>query len=426
MLATLVLNVISGDGSDALGLPISPDRLTLAASLGLLVLDPWAWRRAPLRLSAAHVAMFALVFLAAWSALSSGTLLTPLGLFALADRLVVPFLLFTIAPVVFCSPQRRDLLLQTLVLLGLYLGFTALLERVAPGLVVPQYITDPSLGIQATRSRGPFLASEALGLVLVFCGFAGAFLATRRRGVWRVVSVLSSVLCGMGVLLTLTRSIWLGAVLGIIVACLQQKELRRLLPLLLVGGTALVVAALVAVPSLQTAVTERATTTRSLDDRRNVNAAALRIVEREPLTGVGWVRFLDVSDEYVRQADTYPVTNTNIEVHNVPLARAAELGLPGALLWVAAVVLAPVRAVVRRVRPRGADESDLVGWRLVMTGGATTWLVSTMLSPVPYPLANYLVFLISGFVLAPVLVPSAGRAGRQAAGVVADRSSDPT
>jgi len=414
LLATLVLNVISGTGSDALGLPISPDRLTLAAGLGLLVLDPWAWRRTPLAVRPVHVAMVALVLLAAWSALSSGTLFTSLGLFALADRLVVPFLLFAIAPLVFCTPHRRDLLLQTLTLLGLYLAVTAVLERAAPGLVRPQYIVDPSLGIQATRSRGPFLASEALGLVLTSCGFAAAFLASRRAGLWRALSVGTAVLCGVGVLLTLTRSVWLGAVVGVFVVCFQQRRLRRLLPLIVVGSTALVIGALVAIPSLQAAVTERATTTRSLDDRRNVNAAALRIIEQEPLTGVGWVRFLDVSADYVRQADTYPITNTRIEVHNVPLGRAAELGIPGGLLWVLTAVLGPLTAVVQRVRASRPEEEDLIGWRLVLTGGAAAWFVATLTSPVPYPLPNYLVFLLAGLVLAPHLTRGSPNGGPRA------------
>ncbi|MEJ5914117.1 O-antigen ligase family protein [Pseudokineococcus sp. 1T1Z-3] len=404
LLATLPLNVLSGTGSDALGLPLSPDRLTLAAALVLLALDPWAWRRTPLGVRGVHVAMAAVVALAAWSALVSGTLLTTAGLFSLADRLVVPFLLLTVAPVVFCTPERRDLLLQTLTLLGLYLGVTAVLEQVAPALVVPSFVVDLSLGINQGRSRGPFLASEALGLTLVVCGFAAVLLAVRRRGAWRAVAAATAALAAVGVLLTLTRSIWLGAVIGVVVACLQQRRLRRLLPVLLAGAAALVLAVLVAVPALQAAVTERAGTTRSLDDRRNVNEAALRVVERHPLTGVGWGRFIEESEEYVRQADTYPVTNVRLEVHNVPLGRAAELGLPGAVLWLVAVALGPGRATVGRVRTRGPEDEDLDGWRLVLTGGAATWAVTIMLSPVPYPLPNYLVFLLAGVVLAPALV----------------------
>lgn len=408
LLATLVLNVVSGDGSDALGLPLSPDRLTLAAALVLLLLDPWAWRRTRLRLRGVHVAMAALTVLAGWSALSAETLLTTFGLFSLADRLVVPFLLLTVAPVVFCTPARRDLLLKTLTLLGLYLGVTAVLEQVAPSAVRPAYIADPALGNQQGRSRGPFLASEALGLVLVQCGFAAALLAARARRAWRVVGALTAFLAVVGVLLTLTRSVWLGLLVGVVVVCLQQRRLRRLLPVVMVGGAAVVLALLLAVPALQQAADERLTTTRSLDDRRNVNEAALRVVAEHPLTGVGWVRFIDNSEEYVRQADTYPITNVRIEVHNVPLGRAAELGLPGGLLWVVCVALGPLCAVVLRVPRQSAD--DLAGWRLVLTGGAAAWGVAVLVSPVPYPLPNYLVFLLAGIVLAPVLTRSGGPA----------------
>lgn len=410
LLATLPLNVLSGAASDALGLPVSPDRLTLAAALVLLALDPWAWRRTRLRLRPAHVAMAGCVALVTWSALSAGTLLTTSGLFALADRLVVPFLLLAVAPVVFCTAGRRDLLLQTFTLLGLYLGVTAVLEQAAPSLVVPSLVTDPSLGIQQGRSRGPFLASEAMGLALVQCGAAAALLVARRRGAWRVTALLTAALCAAGVLLTLTRSVWLGLVVGVVVACLQEARLRRLLPGLLVAGGVAVAVALTTVPSLQAAVEARATTTRSVDDRRNVNEAALRVVAQHPLDGVGWQRFVEVSDQYVRQADDYPITNIGIEVHNVPLARAAETGIPGAALWVLAVVLGPLLAVVRRPRAR-AGEEDLPGWRLVLTVGAAAWGVAQLLSPVPYPFPNYVVFLVAGVVLRPYLTRPGDGAG---------------
>jgi O-antigen ligase len=204
--------------------------------------------------------------------------------------------------------------------------------------------------------------------------------------------------------------VWLGLVVGVVVACLQEARLRRLLPGLLVAGGVAVAVALTTVPSLQAAVEARATTTRSVDDRRNVNEAALRVVAQHPLDGVGWQRFVEVSDQYVRQADDYPITNIGIEVHNVPLARAAETGIPGAALWVLAVVLGPLLAVVRRPRAR-AGEEDLPGWRLVLTVGAAAWGVAQLLSPVPYPFPNYVVFLVAGVVLRPYLTRPGDGAG---------------
>ncbi|ROP26750.1 O-antigen ligase-like membrane protein [Pseudokineococcus lusitanus] len=322
------------------------------------------------------------------------------SVFALADRLVVPFVLFAVAPVVFADRAARDLLLRGLTCLGAYLAVTSVLELVAPAWVVPSYVVDPSLGIHVGRARGPFLSSEANGLVLVTCGAAACLLAGRRGG-WRPLALVVAVLTPVALLLTLTRSVWLGALVGVVVASLQHPVLRRLLPVAAVAGLLVGGVILAAVPSLGAVAQERLTTTRSLDDRRNVNDAALRILEAHPLTGVGWGAFVRESHEWVRQADDYPVTNVRIEVHNVPLGRSAELGLPGGVLWVAVVLLGPFAAValpVRR-RPPGDADDDLPGWRLVLTAAAAAWGVAALVSPLTHPLPTLLVFVLAGVVL---------------------------
>ncbi|WP_432504992.1 O-antigen ligase family protein [Kineococcus arenarius] len=407
LLGVVVFNVFSGHW-DAFHLPLGLDRVFFGVGVVLLALDPWAWQRTRLRFRPIHVAMIALLLVAVLSAAAHSTLLNPYGLFALLDRIFVPFLLFCVAPVVFNTPERRDLLLRTLVLLGLYLGVTALLETLhAYSLLFPSYIGDPDVGIQYGRARGPFVASEAMGLACAACAFAGAAAATRFRGWWRALSVLVVLLCLAGVVGCLTRSVWVGTALGAVVAMAGIRRTRRLLPLALVVGALLVMAMLAFVPGLRETAGERAGTTNSVLDRQNTNAAALRIVDAEPLTGVGWVRFIEVSHDWVRQADTYPITNVNIEVHNVVLSRAAELGVPGAAAFVACVLLGPVRALVQRRRPE--DAPDLVTWRAVASGVTIGWCVAIMLSPMPYPLPNSLTWMMAGIALIPYLTRAQDR-----------------
>ena len=396
-LATIVFNIFSGHW-DRLGVPLGLDRIAFAGGVLLLALDPWAWKQRRLLLRPVHVAMVALLALATLSAAGHGTLLNTYGLFALLDRLLVPFVMFCLAPLVFDRPAHRALLLKTLVLLGLYLGVTAVLETLKMwSLVFPSYIGDPSVGIQFGRARGPFAASEAMGMACAACFFAAALAATRFRGAWRLLSLVVALLSAGGVLMSLTRSVWVGLVLGALVVMITTPALRRYIPVALAGGAAAVAVALAVVPGLQASVLERAGTSRSVLDRYNTNEAALRIVEQEPLTGVGWVKFLDVSPEWVRQADTYPITNVEIEVHNVVLSRAAELGIPGAALFVACILLGPCRAVLQR----RYDDAELVGWRAVSTGMTAVWGVTLMLSPVPYPLPNTLTWLLAGIALIP-------------------------
>ncbi|WP_432511351.1 O-antigen ligase family protein [Kineococcus sp. SYSU DK001] len=407
-LGVVVLNVFSGHW-DAFRLPIGPDRLLFGMAVILLVLDPWAWRRSVLRVRPVHVAMVVLLLIAVVSAAGHGTLLSSTGVFALLDRLLVPFLLFATAPVVFCTPARRDLLLKALVLLGLYLGYTALVETLRLWqFVFPSYIADPSVGQQFGRARGPFAYSEGMGMACAACTFVGAAAFSRFRGWWRVAAGVSTLLAAAGALEALTRSVWVGTVLGIIAAMVVTKRTRRLLPAVLALAAVAVVALLVLVPGLRASADERAGTTRSVLDRQNTNAAALRIVDAEPLTGVGWLKFYDVSTDWVRQADDYPVTTVRIEVHNVVLGRAAELGLPGAAAFVLCILFGPVRAVFARYGPD--DDPDLVTWRSVSIAMTAVWSVVIMLSPTPYPLPNYLVWMFAGIALTPYLTRGPSRA----------------
>ena len=409
-LAALVANMFAGNWG-LLGVPLPLDRGLLFLGLVLLALDRRPWSRAGIRWGWTHLLLALLVALAGFSALWHRTLLTSYGLYALSDRLIVPFLLLVLGGIIFRADAERTLLLRTLTLMGLYLGLTALFEALGIGaLVFPHFITDPDVGIQFGRARGPFLASEAMGIALCQCGFAAAVLLRGARGAWRAVAVVVLALAALGVLLTLTRSVWVGAGAGVLLVFLLDRRLWRWLPAVLVGTAVAVAVALAVVPGLSTAVDDRLGTERSIDDRRNTNEAALRIVERAPLTGVGWMRFVEVNDSYVRQADDYPITNTAIEVHNVTLSRAAELGLPGALLWVLCVGAGPVRGALRRPRGRGTGGD---GWRVLCIGSTCCWLAATVFSPVPYPLANSLTFLIAGIALTPVLTRerSAARPG---------------
>lgn len=417
LVAGLLSSVLSGQ-SERVGLPISPDRVLIPAGVGLALLAARHRDGGRLCWRAVHTLMVATVLWVAWSAATAGTLTTGSGAFALLDRIVVPFALFAVAPFVLRTAVDRAVLLKGLVLLGLYLGVTAFLEVIGPSsLVLPRYVMDPSVGILFGRARGPFVAAEADGMVLAACLFAAALGVVRLRGLWRAFCVAAVPLTGLGVVLTLTRSVWLGTILGVLAVVLLVPALRRRLPLIVAAGVAALAMLLFAVPSLSSTITERITTVRSLDDRSNTNTAALKAISEEPLTGIGWMRFLEDGTEWVRQSDEYPVTNVRIEIHNVVLSRAAETGIPGAALWVAVVIAGPVAAATRRRPldgrwpqpggfPDAGDARDLAGWHLVLIGTGAVWAVCVMLSPVPYPLPNNLFFLLGGMMARPWLFPA--------------------
>jgi O-antigen ligase len=398
----IVTNMFSGNASH-LGFPVGPDRLLFFAGVVLLLLDPEAMRAVRLRPRLVHVLAVLMVAIAVWSAFMVHTLTEQMGYYALLDRLIVPFAFLCCAPIVFRTRDRRDLLLKALVLVALYLGATAFFEMIGPkALVFPRYITDPSVGIHYGRARGPFVEAVADGLAMTQCGFAAAFAVVQLRGRWRWVAGLAAVLCGLGVLLTLTRSVWLGAIVGGVLVCISIRELRRFLPALVAAGVVGVFLAFALVPGLSNHTSDRLHDQLPVWDRQNTNAAAWRAASQHPLTGIGWMKFIQVGPEYVQQAATYPITNVNIEVHNVFLSRAAELGFPAAGVFVGVVLAGPGFALARgprRSRSPDGDDSDMRGWWAVLLGGFCVWISAAMLTPLPYALPNLLLWLETGLVL---------------------------
>src|SRR6185295_18791280 len=125
-------------------------------------------------------------------------------------------------------------------------------------LVVPRYISNPALGIHFGRARGPFLEAVGNGTA-IYIGLVAAVIAsvTWKVGWQRTVAMATAVLCVVALVLTLTRSIWIGAVVATTVTMLAHPGLRRwFLPVAAV--TAIAVGATVAfVPGLAEKVHSR-------------------------------------------------------------------------------------------------------------------------------------------------------------------------
>jgi O-antigen ligase len=381
---------------DRLGpsLPVGLNRLVLATGAAAILLRAAAARdRPPLRLTGVHALLALALAGAACSAALAGTLTDSEALFTLVDRFgLIPFTAFALAPLAFPDERRRRWLAWTLVGLGAYLGFVALFEAAGVrSLVFPHYILDPSVGIHAGRARGPFVDAAANGFALFACvvGAAIAYAGTRSLPS-RVAAAAVAALCAAGLLFTLQRQVWLAAVLAGVLVLGGARELRRLL-LPAAGIVALmVVLALAAVPGLAGRAHERADAQRSLWDRRNSDAAALRMVAERPLTGFGWHRFASERMPYFWQAGSYPLTTGGTIVHNVYLSNAVELGLPLTALWLVAVALALGGAVLRRGPP------ELRPWRLGACALLIFWLVAALFSPVLHPFPNLALWLVAG------------------------------
>ena len=399
--AALLSNVFAGT-SGQLGLPIAPDRVLFAACFAALLLR---WRSLSFRPHAVHWCMLAFAAITTVS-----FVLAPVSdsrsLYSLADRVIMPFLLFAVAPLAIAHERSRLLFLRALTLLGFYLGVIALGEAMElRWLVWPGYILDTRLADttgEALRVSGPMLYAEGNGMVLGMCAVMAWLLIGHDRGLWRWVAVATIPLALVGGLLSLTRSIWLGMALATLLIAVGSRSTRKYVPYALVAALVVGAVALIAVPDLAASVLERGGTSRSLYDRVNTNDAAIRAIQTLPLTGVGWGVFLLNGTQWVRQGDAMPLTNVDIEIHNVFLSRAAELGLPAAALYVACLMLGPGRAILGKL-----PTPTMRGWRLALAAIVVVWFVPAMFSPIPYPLPTNLMWSVAGIVWTAVVTGSA-------------------
>lgn len=389
----LGLTVFSGN-SQHLGLPIGPDRLFIAAGLASIVLGlpghqperRVLWR--PLHAVLALVAAIAIV-----SAYGAGTLETSSGIFSLLDRLgLVPFLVFALAPVIYGTQRDRNALLTVLVVVGGYLGLTAILEGLGNvELTFPPYIADPTLGIHFGRARGPFLEGVANGLALYGCAVASAVAAyVWERPLHRRLAAIVAILCIVGTIFTLTRAVWLATIVATLMTLVMSPRTRPALVPIAVAGFVILLAALTFVPGFATQVSERSSSQSPLWDRLNTNSAAVRMIRDEPLGGIGWGAFDERAPEYLEAADHHPLTGVGIPVHNVPLSHAVEIGLIGASLWALGLLLA-VGGATLRPGPEVLDP-----FRLAMVALFLHWLIVASFGPLGYAFPNLLLWAWAG------------------------------
>jgi O-antigen ligase len=400
--AAVAGTLLSGN-ADHVQLPFSPDRLFFAAALLSMVIGFGGDRQpSKQRLRGVDVIILLAAAYAVASAFAAGTLLEHDGFFGLLDRLgLVPFAAFVVAPRLFRTPRQRRALLITFVAIGFYLGLTALFETVSlDPLVFPSYIKDPSVGIHFGRARGPFIEAAANGLALFECGVAAA-VATRvfSSRASRRFAMLVVMLCAAGVLFSLTRAAWFGAIAGAMAGIIFCPPGRRRL----VGWAALSVVAvgalLLLLPGLGGRAGTRAEDQRPIWDRFNTNAASIRVIEDHPLLGVGWNRFQAVNADYERQADGYPLTGSDLVVHNVVLSHLAELGVVGGGLWLVALGAAVVAAW------RGSSRLGAL-WRAGMVAVVVDFAVVANLGPLGYAFPNLALWLWLGVCAAQTPFPS--------------------
>lgn len=390
MCVALVLSIFSGAWFQVglRGVPL--DRVMIALVLLQFFLRAPGVANVPrLRVRNVHLLMGLTVLYVLASAAAAGTLTGKSSLLALLDMFgLVPYLMLLVAPAVFSGSRERDMLLATLVGLGGYLGVTAIFESLGPhALVFPHYIARVDAELPDERAGGPFQTSVVEGFATYGCAVAAAIACSRWRGQRRRhLAAAVIVVCLCGCFLTLERGVWIAAVAATVAAALMSKAgRRRLVPAALLGAVA-ITAALTLSSSLSQKTSTRVNATSSVWARQNQTAAGLRMVAAKPLFGFGWERYKRDSLGYFRQAKAYPMSGYMLSegvgsfepplpLHDTYLAYAVELGLLGALLWLATLLWGIGGAIFARGAP------ELRPWKIGLLAMGVFYLVVAFVDP---------------------------------------------
>lgn len=272
-------------------------------------------------------------------------------------------------------------LMTLLACLGVYLGVTALLETAGVwSLVFPRYIANPDIGLHFGRARGPALNSVSLGVHLVVCCAAAWLLIPRASRPMQLFWFGACGLMTLAVLLTYTRSTWLG-LMGtvLVVTCLQLPQVWRTPTFVTASalGLLLLVVGKDAIVELKRE-DSGAVSAHSVQQREAFAYVSAQMVRDDPLWGVGFGRFYDKKMPYLTdRRQSFELESIRpLHHHNTLLGLLVETGLLGLVAFL--TVLAGMAWVGWRLAHDAGVSSDCNRLGLLGLGAVVNYLPSAL------------------------------------------------
>ena len=378
---------ISGLVGTLPGSPLSLVEVTVLAATGLVVLRRLGLGLVPLTFGDRWFIPAALFLwtLIAFPSAVDGTLAFK-QLASLAGGL-----LLAIAVMTTCKRVKDvRLILAAFVIVAAAVSLAALLQG-------GEFSTEFGGAVVTGRLAGIFDSANQLGSL---CGLAlplavGLAYDTKSRRVRMSYLFAAALLCG-GLLLSLSRGAWIGALMALVYLLFAVREIRTAL---LVAMVPLVVAALLLgtfAPSTPqfTVIGERVqsfTAENPYDSRPAIWAEARREIAADPWTGQGPGSFPVASE----RAASRSVTVSAQHAHNIWLTWGAESGLPAAILVLALGISGGV--ALSRVRRRPPSEGSSP--RTLAAGMMAGLITIAGQGLVDYTLRNQIIFFSAWLLL---------------------------
>ncbi len=287
--------------------------------------------------------------------------------------------------------------------IGIYLSVTAVLEsRGFYAFVYPRFIADPTQWEFLGRGRGPLLNPSANGIVLTLALVAAAvrWLRADKRG--RLYYALTMLVIVAGVYSTLTRSVWIGAVLAL--AIVFWNVTPRWMKALSLAGSILLAGLLVSGLKDQLLRMKRdknlsaAEAEKSVQLRPLLAVVAWEMVKDAPVQGHGFGHYFPSAKPYYsdRSYGLPLEIARGYNQHNVLLSIAVDCGLVGLVMFVA-LIGHWIQAGWRLSLATTSIPQRHMG--LVVVGAIAGYLVGGMFQDVTImPMINMYLFFLGGLV----------------------------
>lgn len=344
-LTFLVLTVCFGHeffNFDLGPLPLTIDRLWIGFLAAMYVVQ-WRRRRThPKAMTWAELALFGFVGLVTISALLNEpfkSTRTGPPIWHLFVGYIFPVILYWVARQSSLTEKRVVAVHAFLAVFGIYLALTGIFEMTGQwSLVFPAYIADPAVGLHFGRARGPMAQSVSYGLYLGICIAATLVWQLRVSRPAKLVLFGCVALELVAVGLTLTRSVWIGtALILLVLAAFMLKDAWRKLVLFgMVAGALLVVGTRFdRLTGFQREGTVEDTRS-SAESRASFAYVSWKMFLDKPILGIGFGRFPEAKLPYLSDR----TTDLNLELirplahHNTYLSLLTELGIIGLGLYV--------------------------------------------------------------------------------------------
>lgn len=369
--------------ADAGPIPLTFDRLTLGVLVGLSL---WKLYRGDTPLPQPIALDWTIGLVCGWLTIScllnkapDGVDLPTSPLFRLVVSFWAPAALYGVLRTSTVDATGARRFMTVLACLGLYLGFTAVMETLQVwALVFPRYIANPDMGLHFGRARGPMLNSVSLGVQTAACAAAAWLLIPRSSRPMQVFWFGGCCLMALGVLLSLTRTTWLGlAGAAVTVICLQlPKPWRKtaFVSTVVLGGLFLVVGK-DALLELQRE-DSGAVSAHSAQQRLAFVQVSRQMFADEPLWGVGFGRFYDKKLPYLTDRRQWFELESirGLHHHNTFLSVLVETGMLGLAAYLG--VLAGFLGIGWRLAHDPRVDADCQRLGLLLIGVVVNYLPS--------------------------------------------------